>query len=232
MTVPTSAELGRQYRLTKQTLAMHSYLRESYAQRVMILRCVLLAGSAIFCATAFAGDDVFAWIGVAPTTGRYGLRAASLLSFIVSLLLLLLGWDAAAARHGDAAKRFSELVGKFRKYFDDPSDASVPTVAELMEGYEKACHESVPIPNRLHPSLKARYLLTVEVTRLLDEAPGCPPFVLRWILRAKAIKRGIQRAVRNDFNTISKPAQSNLGGTASGSLSVGQGNGDSERVCG
>src|SRR5262249_20183850 len=128
-------------------------------------------------------------------------------------------------------RRFSEVVAKFRKHFDNPADPAVPTPADLMAAYEKAWHDSEPIPNRLHPSLKARYLLTVEVTRLLREAPGCPPFVMRCILRARATKRGIQRAWRHDLDTIKKPDDAAVRGATPGPLPDGQRNGDSEGVC-
>lgn len=204
MTKEGSGELDRQYRVAKQTVAMHSYLRDAYSFRTVAMRCVLLAGSAVFCATAFAGDDLFTWIGVTPASGRNLLRIASVTCFVISILMLLLGWEAAAARHGDAVKRFSAVVAQFRDHFDKPNRAEAQSPFDLNSAYWEACHQSTPIPNRLHSSLKARYLLNIEVNRILDKVPGCPPFVVRWVLLSRGVKRGITAASEFKFDTACK----------------------------
>lgn len=190
----STKEFDRQYRVARQTVGMHARLRDRYAFRVRLLRCVLIAGSAIFCATAFAGDDLFGWIGIAPTSGRIILKIASLASFVVTLIMLVAGWEAAAAKHGDAVKRFVAVVAAFRRARDRSPEIPPEAVEELHRLYLKTCDDSAPIDGRYFASLKARYLLDVLVSKVLDRAPGCPPVFIRLTLRMRSIRRGLAKA--------------------------------------
>ena len=52
-------EIDRQYRVLRQTLGIHSILRDEYSRKSKLSEILLLLCSVIFCATTFASDELF-----------------------------------------------------------------------------------------------------------------------------------------------------------------------------
>jgi hypothetical protein len=63
-------EIERQYRVLRQTLSMHAMLRDGFAWRAKAVEVLLLVCSVIFCATTFAGDELYRTFNLAPNLGR------------------------------------------------------------------------------------------------------------------------------------------------------------------
>ena len=133
-----------------------------------------------FCATTFAGDDLYAVLRLNSENARLSLGVLSVVAFGASILLLTLDWKGEAARHADAAVRWSGVVALFRQ--PRRGDGSWPEgcVEELHRAYWEAAHTSVDIPDRRFGKLKARYLMKVEMSRRLDSHPGAPRLLL-WL---------------------------------------------------
>jgi hypothetical protein len=70
-------------------------------------------------------------------------------------------------------------------------------------------------------------LLNVAVSRLLDRAPGCSPLVIRWILRVRALNRGIRVALKEPLHEQPPPPSPDR---PAGSVSHGEGGSDSGGV--
>ena len=79
-------ELTRQFRVLRQTLSMHTMLKDRYKKLAVTIDIILLACAVVFCATTFASDDVFSLIGLSPETVRFVLGVASILAFFASLV--------------------------------------------------------------------------------------------------------------------------------------------------
>ena len=105
--------------------------------------------------------------------------------FIFSLALLVIDWRGAAARHEDAAKRWTEVLGRFRDTRLEDGDWPEEGAEELSAAYADAGRNSIAIPDKKFNSLKVRYLLKVEISKLAQQFPGAPRFLLWIIVRVR-----------------------------------------------
>ncbi len=179
-------ELSRQYRLLSQMLTFHATLRDRYLKRSAGLDIVLLICSTIFCATSFANDDIFNWLGFTPPSARNFLRVIAVAAFMTSVISLRVDWRGKAARHSDANKRLSASMALFResrtgenKWLEEKKEA-------LNSSYWGTMNSIVEIPDRQFAKLKAKHLRKINVSKALDDYPGCPASVISIILSAKA----------------------------------------------
>lgn len=205
MTAVAQKELARQYRVAKQTLAMHCDLRDWYSWLGFSVEVTLLAFSAIVSATTFSGDDFFKSLRLTPDTGRLMLGITSVIAFAGSLVLLVLDPRGRSATHADAATQWTNVVFRFRALrFDD--DTWPPDVVKKLDAtYAKACKTAAPIPDGKFNRLKSRYLRKVEISKLKETFPGCPILILTSLVRyrdtlraAKALFRGGAGASQTD----------------------------------
>jgi len=182
-------ELSRKFRVLNQTLSMHTCLRDRYADRALLVDSLLLASAVVFCASAFAGDDVLSRLGPTPQEVRYIIRVFSVMAFMLSILSLRIGWKEKSANHRDAAQKMTRALALFRKYEEPDGTWRADARAELDAAYWEAMHNSVPIPEKLFVKLKSRHLKKVEISRMLTLNPGRPIFVLRLMLLYWSFRR-------------------------------------------
>lgn len=195
-----STELDRQYRVAKQTLGLHAMMRDQYGRRARGADLLLMACSIIFCSTTFAGDDLYKFLKVRPETARIVLGIASVVALIASTAALLTDWHECCGQHADAFRKWSSVVELFRRHRGEDGSWPADKLNELQSVYWKAGKESASIPDGKFNALKARYLRTVEISKLESAFPGCPRLILWAIVRARgtalAIKAGLTRGER------------------------------------
>ncbi len=197
--IPSSLEIDRQYRVTRQTIDAHSFLRERYLCLATLTHISLLACSVIFCATTFAQDDLYRWIGFEPASAKYFRGVASVVSFGISLVLLVLDFKGKAALHGAALERWTRALTEFRQV--QPNEGQEwPTKhrKRLHRAYWTADKESVKIPNAAFASLKGRHLRKVEISKFKSRYPGCPRLVLWAWIRCRDTVRFLKEFRRDD----------------------------------
>jgi len=172
---------------------MHTVLRDRYARRALFVELLLLACSVVFCASAFASDQVLTLLGRSPENVRYLLRAFSVVAFMLSVLSLRVDWKGKAASHREASEKMSRAITVFRKYRGEDRTWAPQHSQELDATYWEAMRNSVAIPERLFVKLKARHLRKVELSKMLDSNPGCPVLLLRARLFWSSLKRVLGR---------------------------------------
>jgi len=203
--VPSHEEIERQYRVMRQTIDAHSFLRERHLRWATVTHVSLLVCSVIFCATTFAHDGVYRWIGFEPTSAKYFRGMASVVSFAISLVLLVLDFKGKAALHGAALERWSRAHTEFRQV--QPNEGQEwPTKhrERLHRAYWNADKESVRIPNANFTSLKGKHLRKVESSKLKSRYPGCPRVVLWASIRCRDTYRFLKE-LRSDERDKNAP---------------------------
>jgi hypothetical protein len=185
-------EISRKFRVLAQTLSMHTALRDRYANLALAVDVLLLACSVVFCATAFASDEVLSHFGPAPEHIRFLLRAFSVLAFMLSVLSLRVDWKGKSVRHREASEKLSRALSVFRKNQEADGSWSPEALSELDSVYSEAMHNSVPVPEASFVRLKARHLRKVQLSKMLDSNPGCPVLVLRLSLFFSSIGRALR----------------------------------------
>lgn len=173
---------------------MHHSLRDSYHFRAQFGEIGLLAASVVFLITTFAGTDFYRTIGFPPELSKIILGLASGVAFIFSLALLVFDWGGSAARHQDAAKKWSDVISRFRDARTQNGDWPEEVTDDLSAAYADASRNTVAIPDKKFNKLKIQYLLKVEVSKLAQKHPGAPRFLLWFLVRVK----GSYAAIRLD----------------------------------
>jgi len=189
MSPVSGKELSRQFRVLDQTLSMHTMLRDRYARLALILDIMLLACSVTFCATTFARDEAFTKVGLSSQNVRYVLGIASVSAFFASLVALRVDWKGKSALHRDAVQRLTTVLALFRELHRDDGTWPQDRGAELHQAYWRAMNHIVEVPTGAFVGLKARHLRKVKVSKMLDSMPGCPVFVLRFIVLCRYMKK-------------------------------------------
>jgi len=165
-------------------MAMHYALHDRHKLKALIAEGVLLTASVLFCATTFAGDEVYRLFGLDPRSSRILLGVASVLAFMAALLSMLIDWRGAAARHKDGAERWSGVVRLFRENQSDDETWPDDKIEQLSHAYWDAAKNSIAIPDRQFNSLKAQYLLKIEISKWAEKYPGAPRVFLWGIAKA------------------------------------------------
>jgi hypothetical protein len=186
-----SAELDREWRVLTQALSMHCMLRDKFARRALILDLVLLGASVVFAVTTFASAEVLDEIGVNHINGRLVLGIASVAAFFGSLVDLRVDWKGKSAIHREAVKDLTDLVGRFRaaRRPEDTWDHS--QLDNLLGRYWEVANAIAPIPDADFLPLKSRHLRKIALSKMLDEAPGAPI----WLLRVRIVLSSIRKAL-------------------------------------
>jgi hypothetical protein len=191
MTTIPLKEIDRQYRVLRQTLSMHAMLRDEFSWKAKASDILLLACSVVFCATTFASDDLYTFFGLVPNISRVILGIASVVAFILSLMLMVVDFKGQAALHRQAVERWSQVLAKYRKHRNDDGTWPEEVRAELDFGYWEADRNSVKIPEQRFNRLKSRHLRKVAVSELQSSYPGCPRPFLMLLLRFQDTKKAL-----------------------------------------
>ena len=183
----STQETDRQYRLTKQTLAMHYSIRDACRRNMFVTELFILAASVVFLVTTFADDDFYTLINLQKDTAKLILGCASVVVFYCSLVLLLVGWPDKTAKHGEAINRWASVLVLFRNSRTKNGEWMKEETEKLSLAYSDAAQNTVDIPDKKFNQLENRYLIKKEISRMMSENPGAPRFIL-WIkLRLTAI---------------------------------------------
>jgi len=178
-------EIARQYRVLKQTLSMHSDLRDEYIFKSRVAEIVVLVGSVILCSVTFASDNFYQTLGIVPGLGRVVMGIVSVTVFAFSLALIVLSWNREAAQHAEAAKRWSDALERFRATRLEDKRWPSQVWAELSGLYWQTDKFSVDIPGRRFNALKAHYLRKVLISRLTSKHPGASRSILWLMIRIR-----------------------------------------------
>ncbi|MCL5044901.1 MAG: hypothetical protein M1336_06395 [Deltaproteobacteria bacterium] len=184
MATVASKETERQYRVARQTLSIHAFLRDGSAFKSRLAEIVLLLSSVVFCATTFAADDLYGTFGLSAAAAHLALGLASVVAFGFSLTLLVVNWKDAWADHRDAHRRWADVVERFRSLRAE--DGTWPDSArdQLNALYWETDRTTVPIPEKRFNGLKRRYLRKVAISELSSAYPACPTVLLALLVRA------------------------------------------------
>ena len=86
---------------------MHYALHDRYKRRALISEGTLLIAATFFCATTFAGDEIYRLFDLDPASASLMLGIVSVMAFIAALLSMLIDWRGSSAMHKDGAMRWS-----------------------------------------------------------------------------------------------------------------------------
>lgn len=169
-------------------LSMHSILRDRFRRRAMALDLLLLAGSAVMCATSLVDRAVLersfsfgASLGSMRASTAVGL-------FVLSLFSLRLDWKERAGRHGKACDALARLKASTRGWIDMglANVRESPGVGPVnAPDYPGVMAQLEPIPESKFVALKAAHKRKLLLSRMIDDHPAAPIWILSLRLFAR-----------------------------------------------
>jgi hypothetical protein len=191
---PELERLRQELRVTDMMLTMHSILRDRLRRKALLLDLIILAGSAVMCATSFIDRAVLessTAIGLS-VAGVRGITAVSL--FVVSLFSLRLDWKERAGRHSKACEALARLKSGIRAWIGrGPLSGGEGTASSREPDYQAVMAQIEPIPESRFVALKAAHKRKVILSRMVDEHPAAPIWFLRVRLFARDTIANLER---------------------------------------
>ncbi len=163
-------EINRQRRLIDQMSTMHSVLRDRYKLQGTAQTCVVLVGSVVAIAFAFAGGSTRVTIVGLTANRSTWLGWFAVLTFSLTLIDLVLDRRGAARRHDDAVRQLAAIKSEYR--IPPPPGQEITERERRSERYQAVMEALPPIPERQFNWLKAWHLRKVEVSKYLSDNPG------------------------------------------------------------
>jgi len=184
----SNIELNRQFRVLNQTLSIHCFLRDRYLKYSFILDIIVLLCSVILCATIFAKNELYVFLGLETGNSQNLLGIFSVIIFFVSLLHFLVKWKEKSEKHKDAIKKLSKTLSLFRELQKEDKTWDSEDRHKLNTQYWQSMRNIVEIPEKLFLKMKAKHIRKVEVSKLSDNYKGCPIFILKIIVLSRSMK--------------------------------------------
>ena len=97
-------------------------------------------------------------------------------------------------RHKDAVQKLSGVLALFRKSRKEDGTWLQEQADELNRAYWEAVNNVVEIPPNQFVRLKAKHLKKVEISKMSSAIPGCPIFLLRFILFCRCINKALEKS--------------------------------------
>jgi hypothetical protein len=114
---------------------------------------------------------------------------------------MVFDWPGKSAQHRDAVDRWSTVLEKFRRHRREDGTWSESVIDGLATAYWEADRNSVKIPNKRFNSLKSRYLRKLAISKLKESYPGCPRFILFFLLFFIHSCRAIRECFKSNINS-------------------------------
>ncbi len=181
---PEAGELERQRRVIDLMITSYSVLRDRCNRKALLLTLVNLLSSVILCALTFLPDDTIQALHLPLVSTRVLIGTFSSLVLFSSIVELRVDWKGRGGRYADAAERLARaklLYGTAR------------SAVEVTERYHQIMEDLPRLPDHKFAALKAYHARKVQLSRMIDDSPGCP----LWILRVGLLYRRVRDAVRN-----------------------------------
>lgn len=186
----------REYRVLDQSLSMHSVLAQEFARKERRLNISLLLISAVLCAFTFAEDPVLSLFRISPAVAKLLIGVCSAFVFGLSIVELKVNWSGVSEAHADAARRLAALKIEYRKIYASLDADKTSQWTMLSQKYAEISGALPPIDERQFMRLKAHHTTKVALSKMVDQHPGVPVFVLAVTLRFSAYWRLV--ATRNN----------------------------------
>jgi hypothetical protein len=185
-------DFKRQRRLADQMITIYSVLRDRYARRATFLTLAIFLSSALLLTATFMPDASLVRIGIASETLRLLLGVCSAIVFFASIAQLSLRWRELSQAYSGAAERLAVFKARARDIAALGAAATEADLRRMTAEYNAAMEYLPRVPDRHFVKLKAYHLRKLRLSRLCDEAVGCPV----WILRCKVWLDGLRHVPR------------------------------------
>lgn len=174
-------EIDRQKRVLSMMITGHSVLRDRYARLASIFENGLLVSAAVLNCFVFVDEKFISGVtSLSLQDQKVILGVASIIVFIVSIVLLQVKWKEKAENHSKAADQLFILLQECRTLLEFPDGQEKDiAIAAFSKQYGQIMGIIVKIPDSQFNKLKLIHLRKIELSKLIDRHPGSLLLILK-----------------------------------------------------
>lgn len=176
-------EIKRIKRVSSQMCSMHSSLEDSYKTKALILNLSLTSLSGWLVSLTFIGPMIGNSFNPTSLKNEIFFGIVSVITFILSLFELKLGFKEMSSRHSQSKKCWFKVLQNIRLILNDEQEITKEQVILIQDQVDSADDHSLPIPSAKFLKLKKEHLLKIKISKQLDSHPG----LIIWLYKVKII---------------------------------------------
>lgn len=186
-------ELKHHYRVIDMMLTAHCKLRDSNKRKAKLIDLMLLGSSIVLCAMVFFDSSILIQFQIDPQIIRIVIGICSVVVFFISLITLRIDWKGQAQKYAEAAALLSRCKGECRRVLKSDKKPTDEDIYRTCQECSLTFQMLPEIPEAKFLKLKTLHKRKVEISKMVDNNPGCPI----WVLRAKIFCIGFFNACRS-----------------------------------
>ena len=172
-------EIHRNKRVLNMMISMHSTLRDKYYRLSLAFKILLFTSSVILNSFVFADTEFVQEFGIAAPSIELSIGVASIIVFLVSIIMFVVQWDKKSANHEEAKKQLSHLLNEAREIISNSKNITEQEVKSFVQKYSQVNSMLVPIPEKKFNKLKHKHLHKVELSKYISKNPKYPYLLIR-----------------------------------------------------
>ncbi|MBW8038925.1 MAG: hypothetical protein FVQ85_02875 [Planctomycetes bacterium] len=193
-------ELKHHYRVIDMMLTAHCKLRDSNSRKAILIDLILLGSSIVLCAMVFFDSGILIQFKIDPQVVRLIIGICSGVVFFISLIILRMDWKGQAQKHAEATALLSRCKGECRRILKSEEKPTKENVSKVCEECLWTFKMLPAIPENKFLKLKILHKRKIQISKMVDNNPGCP----LWVLRAKIFCIGFLNACRSKKDSETK----------------------------
>lgn len=176
-------QLNLQYRTMDMLLTIYEKLSGRYRIFTGILDLLLLFSSITLCLTTFVDLKILQYLLITPEKKEIILSISALLTFVLSIIFLMIDWKKKVSIFSQAAETLRKLKSDCREKIKraNPEELSAGYI-----GYSSVINNLPQISERDFQRLKAYHKRQAELNKMIELYPGSSIGLLRILVSFKA----------------------------------------------
>jgi len=182
-------ELKHHYRVIDMMLTAHCKLRDINSRKAMLIDLMLLGSSIVLCAMVFFDSGILIQFQINPQVVRLSIGICSVVVFFISLITLRVDWKGQSRNHTEAATLLARCKGKCRRILKSDAKPTDEDISSICNECSLMFRMIPEIPEAKFLKLKSLHKRKIEISKMVDNNPGCPIFALKFKLCCNGLAR-------------------------------------------
>lgn len=170
-------------------VTMHSCLFQRYKNYALATDITILGSAALLNALIFIDFEHISFLFKNQSQSELIIGWFSILTFICSIISILVNWKQQSELHLNASVEISSLLNELREILDDPVKSSNNQLVESFNRKYIQINNILPkVPNKLFNRLKSKHFRKIELSKFIDQHKSKPYWYLKLKFYVQSLK--------------------------------------------
>ena len=179
-------EFKRELRVLDMIITAHSCERDKYLSYDRIVTIIILFFSVILCTFSFIPKSEFIGFGISKDIINIVVPLTSAGILVLSIIQLFSRWKEKAQEHANCVTNLSKLKGEYKLLQSRDSDDDSRDKISIK--YNDLLSSKPIISDKHFIKYKRHHYRKIELSKMIDNNPGLPLFILKLKLLFSALK--------------------------------------------